>query len=144
MSRAVRLRPEFVDFIPEQLTEGVLYISRRYKTASHLCCCGCGLKVVTPINPAKWQLSELPGGTISLRPSIGNWGFPCRSHYWIDRNQIRWATAMPPEAIAAVQARDRRDADLLAARSVGRLAAIRNTVARTWRRIAAKMKSWWR
>ena len=46
MKRIDRLRPEFVDYIPENLDRGVLYISRRYKTATHLCCCGCGREVI--------------------------------------------------------------------------------------------------
>src|ERR1700730_13391675 len=68
MKRIDELQPEFVDFIPERLDRGVLYISRRYSTASHLCCCGCGLEVVTPLNPAKWHLS-VDKGTVSLNPS---------------------------------------------------------------------------
>ena len=38
--RQTALRPEFVEFIPEQLEDGVLYISQRYGTAMHRCCCG--------------------------------------------------------------------------------------------------------
>lgn len=75
MTRTGQLIPEFVEFIPERLAPEVLYISKRYSTASHLCCCGCGLEVVTPLNPAKWRLIE-NNGTVSLHPSIGNWSFP--------------------------------------------------------------------
>lgn len=124
MIRADRLRPELVEYIPERLDEGVLYISRRYATATHLCCCGCGREVVTPLNPAKWRLVE-KNGTVSLYPSVGNWSFPCQSHYWIEGNRVRRAGAMAPEMIAAVKARDRRDAEALAPRSVGVLARIR-------------------
>jgi len=120
MSRISQLHPVYVDFIPEQLDRGVLYISKRYSTASHLCCCGCGLEVVTPLNPAKWRLVE-KAGTVSLYPSVGNWSFPCQSHYWIDGNRVRWAGAMAPEVIAAVKARDRRDADALAPKPLGLL-----------------------
>lgn len=107
--RTAQLSPEFVEFIPNQLEEGVLYISRRYSTASHLCCCGCGREVVTPLNPAKWRIVK-KAGKVSLTPSVGNWSFPCRSHYWIDGNRIQWAPAMVPEIIATVRAHDRRDA----------------------------------
>jgi Family of unknown function (DUF6527) len=31
------------------------------------------------------------GRSISLDPSIGNWGFQCRSHYWIKNNRVVWA-----------------------------------------------------
>jgi hypothetical protein len=111
MTGASHLRPEFVEFIPDRLEPGVLYVSRRYATASHLCCCGCEREVVTPLNPAKWRITER-AGTVSLAPSVGNWSFPCRSHYWINANRVQWATAMAPEVIQAVQARDRRDAEL--------------------------------
>lgn len=88
--RQTSLVHEFVDEIPTQLEEGRLYISIRYRTASHLCACGCGSKVVTPIKPAKWHLI-FDGDTVSLWPSIGSWQLPCRSHYVIRRNRIVWA-----------------------------------------------------
>ena len=110
MSRTDKLNPEFVDYIPEHLAQGVIYISRRYSTAAHLCCCGCGLEVITPLNPAKWKLTENED-CISLYPSVGNWSFPCQSHYWIEKNCVLWAEIMTHEAISAVKARDRRDAE---------------------------------
>lgn len=116
MTRQAGLRHSYVEYIPEKLESGILYISRKYRTASHLCCCGCGLKVVTPLNPAKWQLTD-HGQTVSLYPSIGNWGFPCRSHYWVDHGQIKWARAMTAQQISNVQKRDQRDADRLSARN---------------------------
>lgn len=118
MTRQGGLRHSYVEYIPERLEPGLLYISKKYRTASHLCCCGCGLKVVTPLNPAKWQLTD-HGQTVSLYPSIGNWGFPCRSHYWIDHGQIKWARAMSAQQISNVQKRDRRDADRFATRNTG-------------------------
>lgn len=106
------MRPQFVEFVPDRLEAGVLYISRRYATAAHLCCCGCGSEVVTPLNPAKWRLAE-SNGRVSLSPSVGNWSQSCQSHYWITENQVKWAGAMPAEMIAAVKRRDRRDAERL-------------------------------
>lgn len=108
------LSPEFVDFIPEQLRDGILYVSRRYRTASHLCCCGCKREVVTPLNPAKWKLTEHPDGSVSLSPSVGNWGFPCRSHYWVSKNRVHWAADFSDDQIAAVVQRDRLAVDQLA------------------------------
>ena len=113
MARLNYIMPEFADFIPEKLEPGKLYISRRYATATHLCCCGCGLEVVTPLNPAKWHLSEHGGDRVSLSPSIGNWSFPCRSHYFIEANGVRWAGSMSRRQIRAVRARDRKDAQRL-------------------------------
>jgi hypothetical protein len=124
----------FVEFIPEQLEPGVLYVSRRYSTASHLCCCGCGLKVVTPLNPAKWRLIDR-NGTISLHPSIGNWGFPCKSHYWIEGSSVRWAGAMSKSQIARVRALDQRDAALIFGPPAGRVAEIGRWIAGLWRKV---------
>jgi hypothetical protein len=131
MSRVSRLQPIFLEFIPERLEPGVLYISRRYSTASHLCCCGCGREVVTPLNRARWRLN-VRRGTVSLTPSIGNWSFPCKSHYWIRANKVHWADAMSAEMIAAVKARDQFDAADLDRRRGGRLRAIAEIVLRMY------------
>ena len=109
MTRITRLNPRLVNCVPDTLEPGVLYVAKRFATASHLCCCGCGHEVVTPLSPAKWRLTEYEG-SVSLHPSIGSWSFPCRSHYWIDRNAVSWAGAFNPRQIAAVQARDLHDA----------------------------------
>lgn len=102
------MRPSFVEFIPKELDDGVLYISERYKIAVHKCASGCGEKVVTPLSPADWQVRK-SGDLVSLYPSIGNWNFACRSHYWIRENRIVWAASMSSEDVARVQARDRAD-----------------------------------
>ncbi len=92
------LRHKFVDSIPEELKERVLYISIKYCTAVHKCVCGCGNEVVTPITPTDWQLI-FDGKTVSLRPSIGNWNFECKSHYWITNNKIKYAGMWEKEMI---------------------------------------------
>lgn len=106
--RLSEIAHEFVDAIPEHLDEGRLYISIRYRTASHLCACGCGSTVVTPIRPAKWKLT-FDGDTVSLSPSIGNWQKACRSHYWIRNDKIVWARAWSDKEIEAGRERDARD-----------------------------------
>ncbi len=100
------LTHQFVEFIPDQLQEGILYVSLQYATAAHICCCGCGEEVITPFSPSDWQLT-FDGVTITLSPSIGNWSFACRSHYWIRRNRVEWAGDMSKQAIEAGRARDR-------------------------------------
>lgn len=100
--------PKFVEFIPDKLSDGVLYISERFCTASHKCCCGCGEEVVTPLTPADWSLRK-DGDIVTLHPSIGNWSFPCRSHYWIRRNRVVWAGAISQRQVERVRARDRVD-----------------------------------
>jgi hypothetical protein len=102
------IQAEFVEFIPKVMNSGVLYISEKYKTASHLCACGCGEKVVTPLSPADWHL-QIAGDEVSLHPSIGNWNYGCRSHYYIRRNRISWSYPMTKQQIARIQARDFAD-----------------------------------
>ena len=92
------LKPEFVEFIPERLEDGTLYISRTYATAVHKCCCGCGHKVVTPLSATGWKLT-VDGDCVTLYPSIGNWSFPCRSHYWIRRNSVQPSYDMTTDEI---------------------------------------------
>ena len=97
--RRTSLAHEFVEYIPAEPADGILYISITYRTAVHRCACGCGNKVVTPITPADWQLFY-DGDTVSLTPSIGNWGFPCRSHYWIKTSRIRWSHAWTDDTLS--------------------------------------------
>lgn len=84
------LQHKFVEFIPDNVEEGVLYISINYCTAIHKCVCGCGNEVVTPLSPTDWRLT-FDGKSVSLHPSIGNWNFDCKSHYWIRNNNIDFA-----------------------------------------------------
>ncbi|WP_140468242.1 DUF6527 family protein [Hymenobacter nivis] len=100
------LHHEFVEFLPTDLAAGVLYVSIPFATAAHLCCCGCGNRVITPLTPTDWKLTY-DGESISLSPSIGNWSFPCKSHYWVKRGKIKWAGRWSPEEVAAGRSRDR-------------------------------------
>src|SRR5690349_19915976 len=103
MKKLLLLAPEFVEFIPDVPEDGRLYVSIPYTTVVHKCCCGCGREVVTPLSPTDWTLI-FDGKTISLDPSIGNWGFSCRSHYWIRRNEVKWAEPWSPQQIKAAWA----------------------------------------
>jgi hypothetical protein len=84
------LEHEFVEFIPDQLKDDTIYVSIPYATVVHKCCCGCGTEVVTPLSPTDWTL-KFDGESISLDPSIGNWSFDCKSHYWISQSRVHWA-----------------------------------------------------
>lgn len=42
---------KFVEYIPDTIEENIIYISISYSTAIHLCACGCGKEVVTPLSP---------------------------------------------------------------------------------------------
>ena len=101
-----KLAHKFVEFIPDTLDDGVLYVSLAYGTAAHRCCCGCGREVVTPLTPTDWKLI-FDGETVSLFPSIGNWDFPCRSHYWIRHNRVEWAADWSDWQVEAATAKDR-------------------------------------
>lgn len=79
------IKPVYCDTIPKDLEEGVLYISKQYNTAIHLCACGCKTQTVTPFNrPDGWVLTE-SNGLVTLTPSIGNFSGqnPYHAHYFI-------------------------------------------------------------
>lgn len=80
---------KFVEQIPDTLKHATLYVSEPYRTAIHLCACGCGSETVTPLGDGGWTLS-VDGQAATLSPSIGNFSFPCRSHYWIRNGAVEW------------------------------------------------------
>lgn len=84
--------PIIVESAPAQLEPGLLYISIKYHTVLHLCPCGCGEEIVTPIVQDQWHL-EWDGKTVSLSPSVGNYRLPCQSHYFICNNKVVWVPA---------------------------------------------------
>lgn len=92
------LQYRFIELAPDVLEEGVLYISMEYSSALHKCVCGCGNLVVTPFSPTDWRLI-FDGKSVSLYPSIGNWNFDCRSHYWIKKNKVIFAKTWTDEEI---------------------------------------------
>jgi len=100
------MKHKFVEFIPKQKEDGILYISLEYSTVVHKCACGCGLDVITPISPHDWKIIY-NGETITLHPSIGNWSYKCRSHYWIKNNNVVWANDFSDEQIKAIREADR-------------------------------------
>jgi hypothetical protein len=110
MSRSAALNHEFVQTFPEKLKDGTLYVSMDYATAAHRCCCGCGREVITPLSPTDWKLTY-DGRSVSLYPSVGNWSFDCRSHYWIDKGKVLWADDWSEDMIAFGRSRDRRVKD---------------------------------
>ena len=86
--KKVEITPLFLkDSIPKELEENILYISEEYKTAIHLCLCGCKEKTITPLLGGQfWDLIKEKNGKVSLIGSIGNYSFPCQSHYIITNN----------------------------------------------------------
>ncbi len=105
MKRTITLTHEFVEYIPDRLVDGTIYVSMAFATVAHKCCCGCGNEVITPLSPTDWRLI-FDGQSISLEPSIGNWNFACQSHYWIRRNRVSWVRRWSQEEINVGRAHD--------------------------------------
>jgi hypothetical protein len=82
------LKHRFVEAIPDNIEPGIIYISGSRRTPCHLCVCGCGHEMTTPISPTDWQV-KFDGESVSLSPSIVLWEFKCKSHYWIIKSRIR-------------------------------------------------------
>jgi hypothetical protein len=65
---------------------------------------------VTPFSPKDWKLIFY-GESVSLYPSIGNWNFPCKSHYWITKNSIepaRWEKSKNAQKSGQEERRSKR------------------------------------
>jgi len=88
----IELQPVFVEAMPDEIEEGKLYISEKYKCVIHLCACGCRRKSVTPIGYKGWTMTKNMN-KITLRPSIGNFTGDKPSyhaHYFITDNKVQW------------------------------------------------------
>lgn len=107
MKKRTQLDHQFVEFIPDRLEEGILYVSIAFATSAHKCCCGCGSEVTIPLSPTDWQLM-FDGRSVSLQPSIGNWSLACQSHYWIRNDKVVWARQWSKEEIERGRIQDRR------------------------------------
>lgn len=88
-------KTEFVATRPEVIEDGTLYILPHYNCAIHKCMCGCGEIVVTPIDDTYGKTSgfwgwSYNGRSASLAPSVGNFQFECRSHYFLQNGNVRW------------------------------------------------------
>ena len=94
-----------VQYMPKNLEPGILYVSDEFGAAAHLCACGCGSKVRTPISPTDWRCEEDDSGP-SLYPSVGNWQQPCQSHYWIRNGRVLWADKWSADQIAVGRAQE--------------------------------------
>ena len=85
----VEYEPVYVQFVPKELEANKVYISEEYGVAIHNCLCGCGERVVLPINwdiGTAWNLIKENDGKVSFTPSIGNFQIPCKSHYIMTKN----------------------------------------------------------
>jgi len=124
-----------VKYVPRDLAQDVLYVSQEYAVAVHLCACGCGNKVTTPLTPTEWIFSER-NGRPTLDPSIGNWQLPCRSHYFIREGRIisapQWSDAQIRAGREAEQGR--REAYFTAlSKEGGFWTRVWNSISSLWR-----------
>lgn len=94
-----------VQYMPTQLEPGLLYVAKTFGAAAHLCACGCGTIVRTPLN--RWSLVETEDGP-TVVPSIGNWQEPCRSHYLIKRGKVIWVPKWTREEVVAGRQREQQ------------------------------------
>lgn len=102
------LNHKFVEKIPSEIEEEVLYISIPFEIAIHKCCCGCGNEVVTPLAPTQWSLT-FDGESVTLDPSIGSWNLNCQSHYFIRKNNVVWSRMYDDNEIEKVRKSDHED-----------------------------------
>ena len=106
MSKLTSIKHRFVTEIPETIEPGILYISIEFGTMIHLCCCGCNNEVVSPLGLTDWGFAY-DGSSITVSPSVGNWNFPCKSHYRIIKNFVVWKRQWTHAEIQAGRTRDR-------------------------------------
>lgn len=135
MTKIDTIRPEFVDRIPKVLDDGVIYISQKFSTAAHNCCCGCGTKIVTPLKPGRWTLQQ-QGDRINIWPSIGNWSSGCQSHYVIRDNHVDWVPGYSAQQIAANRTSDKLLREQVHAERTWREAGF-------WGRLWIRIKALW-
>tara|TARA_B100000929_G_C15428445_1_gene393808 strand:+ start:62 stop:463 length:402 start_codon:yes stop_codon:yes gene_type:complete len=93
--------------IPAELMPGTIYVNPQGNRAHHLCACGCGMRVMTPLNAIEWELLG-PDEYPSLYPSVGNWNLACQSHYFVSRGAVRWARRFTTAEIEACWRKDSR------------------------------------
>jgi len=103
----MKIKLQKVHYMPKQLESGILYVSYEYSTSAHLCACGCGSKIRTPLGPTEWSIEETATGP-SVWPSIGNWQLACKSHYVIERGEIQWENKWSDKQIVAGRAKEEK------------------------------------
>lgn len=78
----VSIEPVFVEYMPEEMEQGKVYISDEYQVSIHLCLCGCGEETIMSLMANQWSYTNTEKG-VSFTPSVGNYQFACKSHYII-------------------------------------------------------------
>ncbi len=100
--KQVEIEPVFLEHtLPsdDELEFGKLYISKEYNGSSHLCFCGCGMKVyinfttIDDVAVSKlddgWRLNTDQSGRVTVAPSLAH-RHGCQSHYIITKNKANF------------------------------------------------------
>lgn len=77
----------------KEMKENVIYASIEYGCSQHKCLCGCGEIATMSLKPTwedGWDLITNSKDVYSFTPSIGNYNFPCKSHYIITKNKANF------------------------------------------------------
>ena len=82
----------FVDKAPMRdiMEEGVVYVLPQYGCALHKCMCGCGELISTPLDEKHGWSWTFDNVNVSLNPSVGNFSYPCKSHYFLKNGNVEW------------------------------------------------------
>ena len=88
------MKKEFVHRVPAELKEGILYVCLDCDVVVHKCACGCGERLFTSL-PEHWKLTY--DGEVTLSPSIGNYQYECKSHYFIRNGKVVWVESFKEE-----------------------------------------------
>ena len=138
--KPVKLRPIFVDVLPEfdTIKAGEIWISHKHRTVNLRCPCGCGDLTVLSLHPSRWHV-HFDGKSVSLDGPTGGsvWAYSgCGSHYLIRNNAVIWAERIDPS-------RHSEYADVERARLLGSKPSrqtLRSRLGRVWRSLA--LESW--
>jgi len=84
--RKESVTPEYIEFMPEvdDMKENTIYISLKFSVTGHRCLCGCGSLTILPINNDGWNMTD-NDNKLTFTPSVGNFQYPCKSHYIITK-----------------------------------------------------------
>jgi hypothetical protein len=90
--KTVEIIPIFVEEMTDLYKINHIYISEKYNVSKHICLCGCEEMVVMPLDDGTkwWKLVKEKDGTISFIGSVGNFQYPCKSHYIITKNKANF------------------------------------------------------
>ena len=90
-------RYQSVEKTPTLLQSEVVYINEEFEIATLLCPCGCNHKIVLLCPDGHLVIND--GGFATVKPSIGVWDAPCRSHFFLNSGTVDWCNSWSEERI---------------------------------------------